>query len=503
MNTKKLNRRDFLKLAGALPLGWSAAKAAKSLRLRTDGRKNVIVIVFDAWSARNVSLYGYKRETTPHITRLAERATVYHNHFAGSNFTPSGTGTLLTGTLPWTHRALERSGTVSPEFARRTLFSVFKDYYRIAYSHNDWANIVLAPMAADIDEFPARLSLFLRSSDVIPQSLFSRDKDIAAVSWIRGMKINQDGYAYSLFLSRLASAYDYQNSEKYQGRFPRGLPMMDGNFILEHATDWIAERAAAIDEPFVGYFHLLPPHGPYRAPSDFARRFSKDGYQQISKPTHVFAEGVSDDLVLRRQYYDEFVLYVDSEFNRLFKALEDSGALENSWVVLTSDHGESFERGISGHSTKALYQPLVRIPLLIFEPGKSQRRDVYTPTSAADVLPTLAFLNGLPIPQWTEGRVLPPYQPADENRGVYSVYSIYTRPTEPIKSGSMTLVKGKYKLHYYAGYPETGGKDLIWLYDIESDPEELEDLTATRRDVADAMLAELKAKLAKANQPYL
>jgi len=82
----RFNRRDFLKLAGALPLGLFTSKLDKHFSLQSD-KKNVVIVVFDAFSAYNMSLYGYPRETTPNITRLAERATVYHNHYATSNFT--------------------------------------------------------------------------------------------------------------------------------------------------------------------------------------------------------------------------------------------------------------------------------------------------------------------------------------------------------------------------------------------------------------------------------
>lgn len=504
MNSK-LNRRDFLKLAGAVPLGVSATRLEQSLRLQTEPRKNVIVIVFDAWSASNVPFYGYSRNTTPRISKLAERATVYHNHYAGSNYTPSGTATLLTGTYAWKNRAFEPASVIAEEFAGRSLFSIFKDYRRVAYSHNEWANILLDAMADDIEELIPRMELYLRSSDAIPQALFKNDKDVSTVNWVRNMKIRQEGFAYSLFLSRIVSAFDYRNNEKYLARFPRGLPsgLKDGGFILEDAIDWIAARAAAAGEPFCGYFHLLPPHGPYNTPGKFMAKFRHDDYQGQPKPDHLFAEGISSDLLIRRQYYDEYILYVDSEFDRLFNLLEASGALANSWVILTSDHGESFERGISGHSTKALFQPLVRIPLLIFEPGNSTRRDVYAPTSATDILPTLAYLNGLPLPNWTEGQILPPYGQHAENRSIYSVYSKYTGTDQPMEHGSVTLVKGRYKLHYYFGYSEFSGQDYVLLYDIQSDPEEMNDLSASQSDVLEEMLREVKLKIAEVNQPYL
>ncbi len=88
--SSKFHRRDFLKLAGALPMGYAASHMTQSLGLPPllqGGQKNVLVIVFDAFSAYNIPLYGYGRETTPNLARLAEHAIVYHNHFSASNFT--------------------------------------------------------------------------------------------------------------------------------------------------------------------------------------------------------------------------------------------------------------------------------------------------------------------------------------------------------------------------------------------------------------------------------
>ena len=73
---------------------------------------------------------------------------------------------------------------------------------------------------------------------------------------------------------------------------------------------------------------------------------------------------------------------MDRKLAWFHEALEASGLLSNTWAVLTSDHGEMFERGISAHSTDALYEPVIRIPLMIFEPGRGSAMDIHTPTSA-------------------------------------------------------------------------------------------------------------------------
>ena len=96
----------------------------------------MLIVVFDAFSAYNISLYGYRRETTPHITRLAERAIVYHNHFAAGNYTTTGTASLLTGVYTWTHRAFQMYASVMDALQTKSIFHAFNDDYRIAYSHN-------------------------------------------------------------------------------------------------------------------------------------------------------------------------------------------------------------------------------------------------------------------------------------------------------------------------------------------------------------------------------
>jgi hypothetical protein len=471
------------------------------------GSKNVIVVVFDAFSAYNISLYGYRRETMPNLARLAGRAIVYHNHFAGSNFTTSGTASLLTGTLPWTHRALQPNGQVAPRFVSRNIFAAFRDYYRVAYTHNGWAYTLLRQAEGQMDQLVARTKLFLASYDSFIETLFQNDEDIATVSWARDMRVTDEGFAYSLFMSHVYKVLQEGKIANLEPLFPRGLPTTgsDNGFLLEQAVDWISNLLTSIPQPFLGYFHFLPPHFPYHTSIEFYNRFKEDGYEAVSKPRDIFAQRRTGQGISRqRTEYDEFILYVDQEFGRFYSALEASGLLENTWLVFTSDHGEMFERGITGHSTDTLYQPVVKIPLLIFEPGRQQGMDVHTPTSAVDVLPTLAHVTGHAMPDWTEGVVLPPYDTSspDPRRGIYMVRAHNNDPNLPLTQASVALVRDGYKLLYYFGYQADGIDDFMHLYHIDADPEELVDLQVTQKDVADELFAELKAQLDAANKPF-
>ncbi|HET6846870.1 MAG TPA: sulfatase-like hydrolase/transferase, partial [Anaerolineales bacterium] len=440
--------------------------------------------------------------------RLAERAIVYHNHSAGSNFTTSGTASLLTGTLPWTHRAIGPNGTVDKRFISRNLFTAFQDYYRLAYTHNGWANTLLRQFERQMDELIPRGELLLGSTETFIESLFQNDDDIATVSWARGMKIEDEGFAYSLFLSRLHDVLQRGQIASIEAGFPRGIPTTgsDNHFLLEHAVDFLGDLLTTVPQPFLGYFHFLPPHHPYRTAVEFYNHFRDDGYQPPRKAEDVFARRLAVRNPQRdRMAYDEFILYVDREFARFYDALEESGLLRNTWVVFTSDHGEMFERGIIGHSTSVLYEPVVRVPLLIFEPGRTQGVQISTPTSSVDVLPTLAHVTGHVLPEWREGEVLPPFNTStpDAQRGIHVVRAHNNEPDRPLTQASVTLLRGQYKLHYYFGYQPYGIQDFTRLYDIQSDPEELEDLSGKYPDIAAELLAQTKAKLQEVDRPYL
>jgi choline-sulfatase len=257
-----------------------------------------------------------------------------------------------------------------------------------------------------------------------------------------------------------------------------------------------------IPQPFLGYFHFLPPHHPYRTENQFFNAFKEDRVKFPEKPTEILARKVYKDQPKTRTEYDEYILYCDQEFGRFYNYLEKSGVLENSWLILTSDHGEMFERGINGHGSKVLYQPVIRVPLIIFEPGRRAGLDVYDYTNAIDVLPTLAHLAGAKAPAWAEGKVLSPFADSDSGRSIYAVQAVDSDPKKQLTQASIVLVKENYKLHYYFGYPQLPDGETVKMFDIKADPEELADLSIPKKSTADELLAELKTKLQQVNEPY-
>ena len=502
-----LSRRDFLKLTQLLPLGILSHSVSKrhDHAPKQEDLPNILIILFDTLSARNMSLYGYPRQTTPNLERAAnEGATVFHRHYAGGSWTPPGTASLLTSTYPWTHRALHSFGTTLKRFEHQNIFSLLNPIYTsFAYSHNKFAYLLLDQFYTHIDQIVPRESLCLYS-DHYSDKIFNNDFKIFSQAEAILFWWQHDQQA-SLLLSRYRRSIKLKVEEllnqKYDERFPRGVPNSTLiYFTLEEAMDWIKKQVTTSQQPFLGYVHLFPPHYPYTTRSDFIDRFL-DNWQPSSKPKSVFAEDPYDMVTLRGQY-DEFIGDVDAEFGRLFNYLRDSGGLENTCLIFTSDHGEMFERGIWQHRTPALYESILHIPLLIWKPGQSERVDVHTPTSCVDILPTLLQVAGQSIPDWCQGEVLPALGGETKNKcnSIFAIDSKENSKFRPLTQGSIAHYKGPYKLSYYFGYKQT--QDFFEFYNIEDDPEELTNLYPKEPSVARKMKEELLEELSSSNQQF-
>jgi arylsulfatase A-like enzyme len=507
ISTLRMNRRDFLKWATLLPVMPLLDRVCEANPFHGQGdTPNIIIILFDTLSARHLSLYGYQRETTPNLAKFAEQATVYHSHYAAGNFTTPGTASLLTGTYPWTHRAFHHAGKMTNLDNLGNLFEFLgDDYNKIAYPHNMWAHLLLNQIREDIDVYlaPTTFSLF---NDMFYSS---RDLGISFRS-IEELIFQNKGFPASLFLSLIGDAKNLAvraNWKEYRDLYPRGIPRFGGIsydvfFLVRKVVEGALGVVNSASQPFIAYLHFFPPHGPYRPRREFVGAFN-DAWNPIAKEQHCLSEGHPEEyLNQQRIWYDEYVAHIDAEFGRIYESLKKNELTQNSYIILTSDHGELFERGVHGHVTPLLYEPVIRVPLLISKPGQQNRRDVDIPTSCVDLLPTLIHhITDQPIPDWCEGDLLPDLGGTrDNNRSVFSVEAKENPAYAPLHRGTFAMIQGKYKLIHYSGYP--GYEDEYELYDLEDDPEELHNLYSPKNSIAINMREYLKAKLLKTNRPY-
>jgi arylsulfatase A-like enzyme len=286
--------------------------------------------------------------------------------------------------------------------------------------------------------------------------------------------------------------------------YPNGPPRTSNYslfFELKTVFDGVLETLKnPAPRPRVSYYHLWAPHGPYRPIPKFANTFI-DNWKPIVKPMHRFGfDTFPSDLRTRRSHYDEYIANVDDEFGRLLDFMEKDGFLENNYVMVTSDHGEMFERGVDGHITPLLYDPVVHSPLIISSPGQTSQVNITTPTNSVDILPTLLHLMGKSIPAWCEGQILPGLGGVDDpNRVTFTVEAKSNPAFAPLKTATIAMRKGPYKLIYYTGYEAS---DAFELYDHSSDFEEMEDLYPQQLAIAKTLREELLDKLAEVNRNF-
>jgi arylsulfatase A-like enzyme len=465
-------------------------------------RPNIVILVLDAMSASNLSLYGYRRRTTPNFERFAERANVYHAHYSGGSFTTPGTASLLTGLYPWTHRAINASGLIARHLTAQNLFrAVGSDYHRLVFSQNIWCYYLFGQFQEDIER-------------ALPAASFSLVNQIAGDIAGRDLSVThrafddflfQDGAPPGSLVFGLSTRILQRRgvARATADDYPRGLPRT-GNyaifFRLRDVFDGLINTVEQLPSPSVAYLHIWSPHAPYRASGEFDRMFM-DGWRPKQKPDHVLGDHrLPRQMNDRRQNYDEYIADVDAEFGRMLDVLEAGGVLEKSHLVVTSDHGELLERGVEGHITPLLYDPVVRVPLLISSPGQRSRLDIDSPTSAVDLVPTLAHLTGAEIPTWSEGQLLPGLGGTQEPERHVFMMDAKTNPSlAPLAQGSFALRTPQHKLIYYRGFGQYSGKDHFELYDLNSDHEELIDLYPQGLPIGQSLQAELLAKIEAAD----
>lgn len=509
----QLSRRDILKLSAAL-LGGAALTTLNPLSnlargINKGGRPNFIVLVLDAMSARNLSMLGYGRPTTPFLEKFANQATVFHNHYAGGNFTTPGTSTILTGLYPWTHRAITISGMVSRSVEKNNIFALLgSDYARAAFTQNQLAYILLGQFSPDVDKLLSRTSFTLRQNVPMPEEKFVNDPSMAYYAfndYLNASEFYVNPASVSMGLIDMLSFK--KNEIKAAPGYPRGYPYnYHTYFRIEDALAGLTQVVRELDagpSPFFTYFHLLPPHEPYNPRREFIDPFLQDGFTTPSKPRHPLTTFSRDDEKLGRLrlVYDSFIANVDYEVDRFIRALEKHGILDSTYLIITADHGEAFERGEYGHGTALVYDPVTHVPLIVHAPGQRARRDIYSPTSNADLLPTILSLAGREIPSMVEGRLLPELGGSeDPDRSVFTVFAKENSAFLPLNKSVMSMRKNECQLLYYRGYEEYD--DRTELYHLGEDPEELRDLSTADPATASRMKEELLEHANAADAPY-
>jgi arylsulfatase A-like enzyme len=235
-------------------------------------------------------------------------------------------------------------------------------------------------------------------------------------------------------------------------------------------------------KPFFAWMHIWQPHGPYLPPAPYNGMFGP----------------LNQDIYSSRDRYDELIRYCDNEFKSFINELTTRGILQNTVIIVSADHGESFEHGYMSHGGPYLYEQVTSIPLIIKRPGYADGQVIDDLVGQIDIPATILDLAHIPVPTWMEGRSLVPLMQG-EKRVQHSVYSMNfeRNPSDArITKGVIAAWKDQYKLIYNLEKKES------LLFNLEQDPDELNNIYDKEPEVGQSMLKLILDNLIKANNKY-
>ena len=237
---------------------------------------------------------------------------------------------------------------------------------------------------------------------------------------------------------------------------------VDDSVTISEALRWVA---AGGGEPFFLYLNLQNSHLPYPMPADFPRRFGPSSLDfKISIGWYP-----QEKAAIVKEVYADSLAYVDTQLDRVFRQLRETGAWDRTLVVVTGDHGEAFyEHGSAAHAN-GVHEEVLRVPLVFHAPGLSPGVDA-RPAQLLDVAPGVFHLLGLPVHSSFQGE--DPFAAAfREDRVRYSLSDTpWKTQFAVLRSGFKVIRDGD------------GGSGV--LYDLRTDPGERTDATEAHPAVA-------------------
>ena len=467
----------LLSMAGA-----DRAPAPAAMAQRTGGHPSIFLISIDTLSAMYLPIYGYPRETAPRLSEFAAEATLFRRNYANANLTTPSVNSILHGTRPWTHRALHIEARPLRATQARSLPALLGSagYFTAAVATNPWA----APRNLGMQDYFSVVSENNVCVAADPLLVLTPELQVAVKSSLAWMALH----------SVVVWASD--RLRVCEGRqFDPALAFAEARRIL---------AAAPADRPLFLWIHLFPPHDPYVPPAPFLGTIAavaqgRDRASTTPPYGYEAAEHLDFPGIWQVRYL-EAIGYVDHHIGAFLHELKRRGLFAPSLIVVTADHGESFSKSYGAHGGPALHEDLVRVPLLIKEPGQRSPRAVEQLSEQADLLPTILELAGIASPSGTEGiSLVPAMRGKAAQRAVFAMNFQQSKRLGRLDTGTVAMVEGRWKYVHYFGRIHYPFMPVLEdeLYDLSADPHEWHNLVhaspalgARMREAIDAKLAE-------------
>jgi arylsulfatase A-like enzyme len=473
-------------VSGTTPQAYaepSVAIGAAASGANGAGRPNIVLISVDTLAAEHLIPYGSRRQTSPNIAAFSSGAIVFEHFHANANFTTPGIASILTGVPPWTHRALQLQGHANGTSIAESLPARLHEagYLTAYFGSNPWAGASRQGFSAYFDHEDADLDWMYGPC---MDALTNHSPYLCPAGTNALISIS---YAVAV---RVATATGVMNLN----------PHSDLEQIVARATRWIAGQER---RPVFVWVHFFPPHAPYAAPKPWLGQFDPSPAARgasTSVPAHLFdaSSEPARRITTLESRYDESIAYLDYYFGQLVLAIHQNLG-PNTAILLTADHGESFDHGYGDHGGVMLYEDLIHIPLIVAlpnaTPATSRRDDL---AAQVDLAPTIATIAGIaPSPGWA-GRSLLASPNNSDSRTIFAMNFEQSDSRGRLTTGAVAALQSNWKLVRFLGEPQYSNMPPLQtqLFDLADDPHEHKNLAAIHPDTVATLSAQIDGQLA-------
>jgi arylsulfatase A-like enzyme len=434
--------------AAVLPRIRSAAErnTIAQLPAAPEGAPNVLLLILDTVRADYLSVYNVAEKTSPRLAEWAQRGTVFDQSYSTSSWTTPSHASFFTGQYPSAHRA---SYTVRLGEQHLTLAEVLKE--RGWATAGITANYAATPIESGLAQgFIHYADLKNTLKEVTKSTTITQAQNV-----VRFINALRSGQSVSHAIGRFFSA-DFSPRFTDHAHDTKTAPEVRAQF-----SAWLDELPKG--RPFFAFLNMYDAHYPYISPQPYTSMF-KTG------------NGPAD-------LYRGSIRYLDGQVDSLFRDLERRGILDNTIVIVTSDHGEQFGEHEQWAHANSLYRQVLHVPLVVIYPKAvpagvraSQQvtgRDI--PATVLDLLavPRDSAIGGTSLAAlWRDStaRASDVVAEVDQNmRAVKHLMNSYG-PMKAIFDDSLHVVRD--------------GTGIYEAYRYRQDPAEVQDLVAAARDPA-------------------
>ena len=337
---------------------WIKQAREDARPLPPPGSPSILLIVMDTVAVRHMSLHGYERSTSTTLIELAERGIRFDLARAASSWTLPSHAIMFTGR--WLHEL--SAGWLSPLDRKHPTLAEFlgnRGYATAGFVANTWycaADSGLARGFTHYQDYSFPELTALKTGVLVSRAL--------------------EGFQTGVYF--LEDSLESTGLLPYVQRLWQSLETnrKEAAVINRELLDWLAQRAHS-ERPFFAFLNYYDAHYPYELPPGRLHRFGVEPtdhdqrilirhWWELDKTTLT-----PDGVAFAAAAYDDRIADLDEQLGILLDELERRGVLEQTWLIITSDHGESFgeHAGVYCHGS-SLYETELRVPLLIVPPGE-------------------------------------------------------------------------------------------------------------------------------------